>query len=338
MTQLTQFKENIKTKTTVKVLQKCIPSIKINPEALIKMKLFVEGCSDEIGWLGIAYKDKNVIYIEDVFLFEQNVHGATTEITPEGLSKFAEAILQEKNGMDVWNNLKVWGHSHVNMGVLASSQDDTQMETFSEGGHNWFIRIIANKRGEMKVDLYSYELGIIYEDLSWEEAITQEEMEIEQQISQLYKFLDEIKKSRINKFSKTVEMEIKDKVKKKTYNNITTTTTRVYTTNTMENGTNNAVTQEIKGYQNKFKDKDKKKPSKTKSETNNYDTIRDEKDVYNYLDQEVLLDIGECENIEQVEEVLEMYGYSNFFNMYEMRIIWNLGRSIANHIYFNTKL
>ena len=73
------------TKTTVDVLQACVPEVIISKEALIKIKLFIQGCNEEIGWLGTAHQEKNTIYITDVMLFEQNVHSTTTEITADGL-------------------------------------------------------------------------------------------------------------------------------------------------------------------------------------------------------------------------------------------------------------
>ena len=120
------------------------------------MKYYVQLSNKEIGWLGEAYKNEqsNYIYIKDVMLFKQEVHMTTCEITPEGLSDFAEELLQLKNGMDIWNNLTVWGHSHVNMGVSPSSQDHDQMKVFKDGGHKWFLRIIANKSGELETTLF----------------------------------------------------------------------------------------------------------------------------------------------------------------------------------------
>ena len=88
------------TKPSVQVLDTFLPIIIISKDALSKMQLYCELCNTEIGWLGTAfYKDKSVIYIADVFLFKQDVHSTTTEITPEGLSEFAEELLQQEGGL-----------------------------------------------------------------------------------------------------------------------------------------------------------------------------------------------------------------------------------------------
>ena len=89
--------------------------------------------------------------------------------------------------MDIWNELRGWGHSHVNMGITPSGQDDNQMETFSEGGHPCFLRIIANKKGEFRIDLYDFQQGILYSNLPWWEETTDFERAIENQITELKK-------------------------------------------------------------------------------------------------------------------------------------------------------
>ena len=145
------------------------PSILISPLALAKMINIINECDKEVGWLGEANRNEenNIIIIHDVHLFHQEVHSTTCEITPEGLSQFGEELLKQQDGMEKWNNIKVWGHSHVNMGVFSSGQDDKQMEVFAD--HNdWFIRIIANKKDEMKIDFYDYTKNIVYIDLDWE--------------------------------------------------------------------------------------------------------------------------------------------------------------------------
>lgn len=211
------FKERGTATTKVQVVQEFAPYVRIASEALDKMKLYVDECPDEIGWLGTAYRDEREIYLEDVYLFEQEVHATTTEITPEGLSSFAEQLLMEENGMEIWNNLKMWGHSHVNMGVSPSGQDDSQMETFKQGGHDWFIRLIANKKGELKVDLYDYKTGVVYLDLPWFEELPEDEANIQDAIEKLYEELDRLYVGRKDKHKEDIVAEMKEKVSKKTY-------------------------------------------------------------------------------------------------------------------------
>ena len=206
-------------KTTVDVLQAKAPKVYISDQAMIKMKHYIDGCSDEIGWMGTASMNKHGYYIEDVLLFEQDVHSTTTEITPEGLGEFAEELLKQEDGVEVWNKIKMWGHSHVNMSTSSSSQDDEQMEIFSDNGHDWFIRIIANKKGEMQVDVYDFDTGIIYYNVEYFHLMSQPEIDLTNKIKALEKELEDIRDKREKMFSKGIAEEIKKKVRKITYNN-----------------------------------------------------------------------------------------------------------------------
>lgn len=173
------FKERANAVTKITALIQ--PLVVINPLALEKMMYYVNHCEKEIGWLGTVERfDNEIFYVTDVFLFKQEVHSATCEITPEGLSDFATELLSKENGVDVWNNLKLWGHSHVNMSVSPSAQDNSQMKTFGE--HNeWFLRLIANKSGEMEFTLYDFKSNLIFENVRWIEY-KDKNKELEEQI------------------------------------------------------------------------------------------------------------------------------------------------------------
>lgn len=204
-----------------KIIKGCEPKLYIDNVALDKMKEYIRQSSLEIGWLGTAEKVGNKKYmITDVFLFKQEVHSTTTEITPEGLSEFAMELMQQDNGMDIWNNMRVWGHSHVNMSTSPSGQDDKQMETFLENENNFFIRIIGNKKGDFKIDIYDYEVGVLYENMKFD-VIYDEDVRIKietitNQINILSAKLNELTMVSSD-LVKEVELDIKEKVKKKEF-------------------------------------------------------------------------------------------------------------------------
>lgn len=146
------------------------PVIHIHEDALLQMGAYIGLCSQEIGWLGVveADRDEDIYVITKCFLFDQQVSGVTTEIDPEMLAKFAHDLIQnEPNGMETVNKLTFWGHSHVNMGVSPSGQDESQMRVFKDSGQPFMIRGIGNKRGEMKFDLFDYERGYLVRDVEW---------------------------------------------------------------------------------------------------------------------------------------------------------------------------
>ena len=216
-----EFKEGT-SKPLVSVVEELMPYAIINKLALTKMKIYVETCNKEVGWLGIAYKSDKVIFVEDCFLFDQEVHSTTTEITPKGLCEFGERLLMENpvDGMEIWNNIRLWGHSHVDMPAFPSKQDDDQMITFSEGGHEWFIRIIANKRGDLNIDLYDYNLGILYKNIPWEEGVSEEEQEILTKIRDLKLELHRFNLAYNEQCETTIKAEIKEKVRDKSFTTV----------------------------------------------------------------------------------------------------------------------
>lgn len=188
------FKERRDVKTEVTYTQG-EPMIYVRPIALDKMALYVQACDKEIGWLGRVTKVQNMFVIEDVYLFKQEVHATTCEISPEGLADFVTDMYVNHSDIadDVLNNLRLWGHSHVNMAVSPSGQDNTQINTFKEA-NPWFIRVIANKAGEMEFSIFDFEQGIQFRNVKW----------IEYRENQLT--LEEI-----------IKAEIKEKVTTKTY-------------------------------------------------------------------------------------------------------------------------
>jgi len=296
------------TKPSVQVLDSFIPTIIISKDALAKMQLYCELCNNEIGWLGTAFfEDKSTIYIKDVFLFKQDVHLTTTEITPEGLSEFAEELLQHKDGLSIWNNIRLWGHSHVNMSTTPSTQDNEQMVTFAEGGHDWFLRIIANKKGELSIDLYNYDQGIIYRNLSWWEEETQEELEIINKINELQKLLENLNTHHTDKYKEPINKEIKDKVKEKYPHNVTGFTN-------MQNYNRNYLhINDVYGNPSLF---------------NKYvddGLIKNAEDVFDHFDEKIQKEIYKCRSYHQAKVFIE-----SLYDEYSSDEIWIIWTTIKN--------
>lgn len=162
------MKLNHKGKNTIKINSSI--SVVVELEAYKKMKCYIDLCNKEVGWLGTAYKYGNEIRITDVFLFDQEVHATTCELTPAGIADFVTNLymsMESDEAMEISNNLTCWGHSHVNMGVSPSGQDDIQLRSFASSGHEWFLRVIGNKRGEFEYTYIDYNNGIEIRDVDW---------------------------------------------------------------------------------------------------------------------------------------------------------------------------
>ena len=80
-----------------------------------KWRCIVNLCEKEIGWLGFVKKLEGIGFmITDVMLLKQEVHATTTEIDPQALLEFWGQTPPEKQ-----SEIKVWGHSHVNMSPIS---------------------------------------------------------------------------------------------------------------------------------------------------------------------------------------------------------------------------
>lgn len=164
-------------------------------KAYDKMRLYVELCEDEIGWLGYVEKLPNDsgYVVTDVFLLDQEVHATTTELSPNAVIDYYNS-LDEEGRNNFLTKCRLWGHSHVNMSPSPSGQDDNQGLELSKDADDFYIRLITNKKGEYNITFYD---KVIKAKVMTDEIIlySPEGAELRKQIQE----------------------EIKQKVKKKTY-------------------------------------------------------------------------------------------------------------------------
>lgn len=360
------LKDKINPTTVIKAIPGLIPQVGITSVALNKMYLYIQECNEEVGWLGTVEKlqsGKHFI-IHDVFLFDQNVSSVTTEITPEGLATFAEEILQRPDGMEVWNSMKVWGHSHVNMGISPSGQDDKQMLEFSNVGHDYFIRLIGNKKGEMKLDFYDFVTGITYLDIPWERLETQEEETLSDQIFRLQEQLNALVAQESVTLKEPIKEELKLKVKKMSYARTTYTPPHTH-------GTSGHATQtSLEGYRDHlgvFHFYDDLDPAKKKQNTsmtkkgNGQDgtqrsgnekkttdeviVVEDDETIlyyHNYFhnddqvtetfSREELEAFSRERTFEDLQDVLEEYGYMEHFTINDIERIYRVAYKFNPHV------
>lgn len=218
------FNKNNEEITKSKLVEKNtnLPNVRITLKAMAKMIHIVKNSSKEVGWLGSAVREENNITIEDVYILKQQVHSTTCELAPEAINEFFSDLKKEK-GIEAWSKIKVWGHSHVNMDVCPSNQDE---ETFKEyyQDNEFFIRIICNKKSEMKLDLADNKNGYLYENLPFTvlypeqmktvvEAVNELEIQLETKREEFEKMTFDF----VNKFEDGVKEELKKKVTEFSY-------------------------------------------------------------------------------------------------------------------------
>lgn len=296
-------------KTSVNYDKSIVPFVYIADNALNKMFLYVDECKDEIGWLGTAtYNAPTHSYtIEDVFLFKQDVHSTTTEITPEGLEQFATELLKQENGIEIWNNIRVWGHSHVNMDISPSGQDDKQMREFGQNGQEWFLRIIANKRGELSVDVYDYVRGLFFDNVPWEISANEHTSDpveaMRNQIAKMQAELSQVIQNRVHELKGTIVQEMKEKVNKIVYK----------------------VTPNKQAH-NPYLAPQKHNLNPTPKKKNTINVLENKQDVFNFFSDNDLHELTLCRTLYELSDELYEYGYYNFTDEDE-RLIWDVVQS-----------
>ena len=147
------------------------PEIYFTREAWVKQCHLVKKCSKEVGWFALVdyCEDDNSFTITELVIPNQEVTAAETDIGKEDLADAAMELIEQ--GKDT-SKMYAWFHSHVNMGVSPSGQDEFQVEEFLEDLADQpevpaFIRGIQNKAGDLKLDVYYIQHGVAYQNLDF---------------------------------------------------------------------------------------------------------------------------------------------------------------------------
>lgn len=139
-------------------------TVMFSQDAYIKMMALVQGFSDEVAWHGVAYRDpdetKDLYCVTDILVYPQEVTGATVTTDQE---KYEQWLYSHDD--DVFNNIRMQGHSHVNMGVIPSGVDDDLYSSILGQIEDdmFYIFMILNKRNDMFVKIYDMKKNILFE-------------------------------------------------------------------------------------------------------------------------------------------------------------------------------
>lgn len=139
------------------------PDIVISAEAYLKMLELVNQSSVECSWHGLVKRFGHKYLIYDVLVFPQ-INSPTATTTDE--KDFAEwqtkLILDPKFPIE---ELRLHGHSHVNMNVFSSGVDDKYQKDLlaKVDDGDYYIFFIMNKKMEMCIFLYDFEQQIMFD-------------------------------------------------------------------------------------------------------------------------------------------------------------------------------
>lgn len=147
--------------------------------AWLKMNSLISEFSSEVAWNGIVFRGENPdeYYVSDIIIYPQSVTGVTVE---RDTDKFAEWCCSIPNEM--WCNIRMHGHSHVNMGTSPSATDKDFYEKEilpAIGEDGFYILSIWNKSGSKTVIIYDLANNIMFENNDVEVVVRNEGIGIE---------------------------------------------------------------------------------------------------------------------------------------------------------------
>ncbi len=138
-------------------------TIYLSSVAFAKMNALIQQFSEEVAWHGVVHRDEEnptIFYITDILVYPQVVTGTTVNTDQDAYQTWLYAFDD-----DVFNHIRMQGHSHVNMSTSPSPVDTTHQEKILEqiGDDDYYIFMIWNKRYEHFVRIFDLKNNTLYE-------------------------------------------------------------------------------------------------------------------------------------------------------------------------------
>lgn len=162
--------------------------------AWYKMQALIRACDKEVGWHGIAKRleeeGKDAYLIEDILVYPQAVTGVT--VTPDQ-TQYQNWLMRHPD--EVFNNIRMQGHSHVNMGTSPSGTDTAFYEEILRQLDDtmFYVFLIWNKRNEHYIKIYDMQKNVLFENGDVTVSVIPAENGIEQFVSDAKKMISEYK-------------------------------------------------------------------------------------------------------------------------------------------------
>jgi proteasome lid subunit RPN8/RPN11 len=133
------------------------PKVKIPWITWEKIKALTQKYNYEFCYLLKVSSAKNRIAIDDIIVIDNDGTGAHTDMLQEALDNYNFDIMSKKVTDVKMEELKGWGHSHVNFGVTPSGDDvDTSTNTFGSFMMGWCLALIVNQKLEYSLKMYMF--------------------------------------------------------------------------------------------------------------------------------------------------------------------------------------
>ena len=185
-------------------------SIYFTETAWLKMTALIKEFSTEVAWHGIAHRDSDEsldnYYITDILVYPQKVTGGAVETDQEEYQTWLYSLDDEQ-----FNNMRMQGHSHVNMATSPSVVDLAQQSSIIDQmrEEDFYIFMIWNKSHSKNIKIYDMKKNILFET----EDIT---IYVGDEVLGLEKFIEDAKKickppsSTVNSFKETAKASASD--------------------------------------------------------------------------------------------------------------------------------
>lgn len=134
-------------------------SVSYNERATLKELLAIMCCDTEIGWSGVVDRISDTDFlITDILIPPQTVSATSYRTDDEEYAKWIQQLCAND-----YNNLRLNGHSHVNMCVSPSEMDlELQEETVKQlPPTDYYIFTIKNKKGDAKFWIYDLKNNLL---------------------------------------------------------------------------------------------------------------------------------------------------------------------------------
>ncbi len=127
-----------------------VPTLIFSREAWERLQAFLTISKKEVSGFGRVRAESGQSYVVDkIYLPQQVVSAGDTEINPESMSDFLMQLIED--GEDP-GSVKLWWHSHVNMGLFWSGTDDHNMREITPEG-SFMFGLVGVKSGDVRVRL-----------------------------------------------------------------------------------------------------------------------------------------------------------------------------------------
>lgn len=139
-------------------------SLRFTEVAWIKMQILIQSIDKEVAWHGVVKRGdaENEYIVSDVLVYPQKIAAATVESDDDAYPLWYAKLTDTP---EVFDNLRMQGHSHVNMGVTPSTTDMAFYQKLLNlvGEDSFYVFVIYNKKGDKTVKIYDFAKNVLFE-------------------------------------------------------------------------------------------------------------------------------------------------------------------------------